>query len=880
MAGTDLSPVLGLLRGLYAHTRPLEEFVGGVQFRGGGGAALLREGDPDRFRTFVRGIFVCFDTELEQEPSSSQICTLPELLAFVLNTMKRKRKRNVLAHGYQLRPRAPGEARGADLFQYRGEVAQSAGFVHGSGLWRRLAARLGTDLMRHLLESCCMFVAVPPSCLFQICGPPAYDRLPGARGGFCLQRGPRPRKGPRPGRGRGLEQKPETKPETRLDQRTEQRPERRPETRPETRPEQKPVQRPETRLEQKPEQRTGERPEQKPEQKPEQRPEQKPETKPEQKPEQKPEHKPETRPEQKPETRPEQGPVQRPEQKPEQKPETKPVQKPGQRVCRRPLRPPPGAPPGWRSGAAPPGWRSGAAPLWPSEGFVRTLGLLYGGRGVHSFLLNRRVKGPRGPRRLQGPDLVRLVFFEGPAYLSGTQGPEGPRRLPRRFHLMVPLFSRLLQLHRRFPYGRQLQSCCPQRLQRDASPRGGPDPDMSRLLAQHCPPQAVFRFVRACLCAVVPPPLWGSAHNRQLFLQRVRGFLRAGRAERTSREQLLWRVRVTDCLWLRVSKTGRCPPSDLQYRTRVLGQFLAWLLEGFVVGLVRACFYATESTGQKNAIRFYRQEVWAKLQESAFRVHLAKGQMEELTPDQVASLPKSTVISRLRFIPKSDGMRPITRVTGADSRTRFFQGRVRDLLDVLRACVSSAPSLLGSTVWGLGDIHRALGRLAPAQKHAPQPLYFVKVDVSGAYESLPHQKLREAVGRALAPVQEKAFTIRRYAKIYLDSHEGLKKTFVRQADFLEDSMGCTNMKGLLTSLQRSRKARRAILVEQVSAVLEEAHGILAELQSYNGAGQEIREAIQNPGDLALQEKAWNAVCPLVAKLKRFYEFSLRLDAEL
>ncbi|XP_031650888.1 protein FAM49A isoform X2 [Oncorhynchus kisutch] len=72
---------------------------------------------------------------------------------------------------------------------------------------------------------------------------------------------------------------------------------------------------------------------------------------------------------------------------------------------------------------------------------------------------------------------------------------------------------------------------------------------------------------------------------------------------------------------------------------------------------------------------------------------------------------------------------------------------------------------------------------------------------------------------------------------------------------------------------------------QVSAVLEEAHGILAELQSYNGAGQEIREVrggvpSQNPGDLQLQEKAWNAVCPLVAKLKRFYEFSLRLENAL
>lgn len=44
--------------------------------------------------------------------------------------------------------------------------------------------------------------------------------------------------------------------------------------------------------------------------------------------------------------------------------------------------------------------------------------------------------------------------------------------------------------------------------------------------------------------------------------------------------------------------------------------------------------------------------------------------MVELTPDQVAALPKSTVISRLRFIPKTDGMRPITRVIGTDAKTR------------------------------------------------------------------------------------------------------------------------------------------------------------------------------------------------------------------
>lgn len=130
--------------------------------------------------------------------------------------------------------------------------------------------------------------------------------------------------------------------------------------------------------------------------------------------------------------------------------------------------------------------------------------------------------------------------------------------------------------------------------------------------------------------------------------------------------------------------------------------------------------------------------------------------MEELTPTQVASLPKSTVTARIRFIPKADGMRPITRVIGADAKTRvsntpppqhpivsvcahslwapsflpqLYQGRVRDLLDMLRACVRSRPALLGSTVWGLTDIHRVLSPVARAQKDKPQPLHFVKVGV-------------------------------------------------------------------------------------------------------------------------------------------------------
>ncbi|XP_066032093.1 CYFIP-related Rac1 interactor B isoform X3 [Chamaea fasciata] len=70
------------------------------------------------------------------------------------------------------------------------------------------------------------------------------------------------------------------------------------------------------------------------------------------------------------------------------------------------------------------------------------------------------------------------------------------------------------------------------------------------------------------------------------------------------------------------------------------------------------------------------------------------------------------------------------------------------------------------------------------------------------------------------------------------------------------------------------------IYNQVNVVLKDAEGILEDLQSYRGAGHEIREAIQHPNDEKLQEKAWSAVVPLVGKLKKFYEFSQRLEAGL
>uniref|UniRef100_A0A8C7F3Z8 Telomerase reverse transcriptase n=1 Tax=Oncorhynchus kisutch TaxID=8019 RepID=A0A8C7F3Z8_ONCKI len=722
MPSGDMTRVLGILSSLYPHVETLEEFADHTVFREGQRAVLIEPTDTTRFISFVRGVFVCTDKTLQDVPSCNQISTVPELLAFVLNNTKRKKKRNVLAHGYGY----TFQDRDADQFKFHGEITQSAAYIHGSDLWKRICQRLGTDVSKYLLESCSLFVTVPPSSAFQVCGVPVYDRVSMSTGISRFHLGYKRNGTTRNSRGRS-----------------------------------------EVRNGGWEFQRSGGR------------------------------------------KRRWDGGRDTGKRKGEEvslggKREREEVEGDGclpAAVVQRPVEEQSGPVSATVHVEGGPSWRTGSfPPLSHSQSFIRTLGMLYGGRGMRRFLLNRKRKSrDEGPRRLQGRDLVRLVFFEGVAYLNGAE--RKPERLPRRFFTLVPLFCQLLRRHRRCPYSKILQRVCP------AVGQG----DMASLLPQHSAPHRVYLFVRECLNAVVPSEFWGSDHNRFKFLSAVRNFLSMGKFERMSLAELMWKMKVNDCDWLKISKTGRCPPSELSYRTRVLGQLLAWLLDGYVLGLVRAMFYVTESMGQKNALRFYRYQVWAKLQELALSGHLSKGQMSELTLAQVTSLPKTTVISRLRFIPKTEGMRPITRVIGADAKTRLFQTRVKELLDVLGVCVRSSPSLLGSTVWGLTDIHRVLSSITPAQKDKPQPLYFVKVDVSGAYDSLPHTRLLEVIGQVLSHVQEELFSVRCYAKVWADTHEGLKKTFVRQAD----TVASTNMKGFVMALQREGKVHDAILVEQV-----------------------------------------------------------------
>lgn len=440
-----------------------------------------------------------------------QICTLPELLAFVLNSLKRKRKKNVLAHGYNPMSLAQ-EERDADHFKFQGDITQSAAYIHGSDLWKKVTIRLGTDITRYLLESCSVFVAVPPSCVFQVCGSPVYDRvsLTTPSSGFYLQSRSRTRNTTQFRRYRtavALKKKQKagnptnSKKRKRRDVRV-QRGKRQKETN--QKDEEEVMTCPAKRR------RVGQ-------------------------------HEPTQ--EKVSYEAAEEGQLMFMETAASLKP-LENSSKGSKQLVETTTVPLEGGP-SWRSGIFP--------PLPHSQCFIRTLGFLYGGRGMHSFLLNRKKKSANGSRRLQAQDLVRIVFFEGQAYLNGVE--RKPKKLPRRFFNMVPLFSQLLRQHRRCPYSKILQRMCPVIEERD-----GEQETMNSLLPQHCASHRVYLFVRECLSSVIPLELWGSVHNRLNFFARVKAFLRSGKFERLSLAELMWKMKVNDCDWLKISKTGEIIP--------------------------------------------------------------------------------------------------------------------------------------------------------------------------------------------------------------------------------------------------------------------------------------------------------------------------------
>ncbi|XP_064908971.1 telomerase reverse transcriptase isoform X1 [Columba livia] len=356
------------------------------------------------------------------------------------------------------------------------------------------------------------------------------------------------------------------------------------------------------------------------------------------------------------------------------------------------------------------------------------------------------------------------------------------------------------------------------------------DSALRALLKQHSSHWQVYIFVRECLERVVPAELWGSNHNKCRFLKNVKAFISMGKFAKLSLRELMWKMRVNDCMWLRLVKGDHFVPAyEHCFREELLAKFLYWLMDTYVVELLRSFFYITETMFQKNMLFYYRKFIWGKLQNIGIRNHFAQVHLRALSSEEIEAVRQKKYIlvaSKLRFIPKVNGLRPIVKVSGVveartfsresrEKKMHHYNTRLKNLFSVLNYERTINTSFIGSSVFGKDDIYKAWKKFVTKVLESGGEIphfYYVKADVSRAYDTIPHNKLVEVISRILKPEKRTVYCIRRYAVIMITTSGKARRLYRRHVSTFKDFI--PDMKQFVSHLQESTSLQNGIVVEQ------------------------------------------------------------------
>lgn len=127
-----------------------------------------------------------------------------------------------------------------------------------------------------------------------------------------------------------------------------------------------------------------------------------------------------------------------------------------------------------------------------------------------------------------------------------------------------------------------------------------------RLLEQNCSQHSVYLFVRACCVRVVPTELFGSAANRNHFFRNIQKMIEMGRYEQLSLGCLMRSMQVTRCRWMKEIRSNT-------ERLHLFAKVLSWLMNTYVMPVVKSYFYVTDSATYRNRMFYYRKSLWMKI---------------------------------------------------------------------------------------------------------------------------------------------------------------------------------------------------------------------------------------------------------------------------
>lgn len=339
-----------------------------------------------------------------------------------------------------------------------------------------------------------------------------------------------------------------------------------------------------------------------------------------------------------------------------------------------------------------------------------------------------------------------------------------PYRAPRSLrHPIGAHMDELYRRHHRCSYHALLNHHCPADV--SASQVGA-----ANIVSHAIPHHQIAAYIRAVLTSILPAGLLGPRNTTALY-HALDTFVSLRRYESISLHTILQGMSPSDLPWLRGpgGKVSRC---EALKHWQLFREMVYWLVDSFVMPLLRNTFYITEAHGTANRVNYFRHDTWRILTMPRL-VGLKLGQFAEMATDVAVRHLRHRALgfSRVRLLPKNASFRLIInlrrRSGPVDAHGRSVAGpllpSINRTLQPLHAALTmeQARSARG---YAVGSVDGIIARLRHfkekvAEPHGTRRLYFAKVDVKDCFDSIDQTRVLELAGQSLIADQ---YTSSRY----------------------------------------------------------------------------------------------------------------------
>ncbi|KAG0378334.1 hypothetical protein BGX24_004111 [Mortierella sp. AD032] len=361
-------------------------------------------------------------------------------------------------------------------------------------------------------------------------------------------------------------------------------------------------------------------------------------------------------------------------------------------------------------------------------------------------------------------------------FKSGTSKAKKTAAGNWRLRSMRTLVEVMLVLNQKCQFKALLHYYCP--VETIDNEQEGELADVATLLTNVSTFSQVTSFVHAIVKKVIPLAMFGSTDNRAVILRAMTRFIRLRKFETVPLQYVLQGFKLSECMWLQDPQLGQegssvrhTPPTASDKQHEILREFVYWLFDGFLMPLLQAAFYVTDSSYQRNKVFYYRHGLWRIITRSA--VNSIQGSMFiKMDPDEVATCNK--VYSKVRFLPKTNDLRPIINLRRKTPRLvsgglaigyKSMNQRLNNAFLIL--AYERSRQMASSSAMGMSDMFNRLKQVkeklvGTTSKSELPRLYMVKVDIKKSFDSINQENLLAIIDRTL---KEDKYIIYRHSKV-------------------------------------------------------------------------------------------------------------------